>query len=327
MLSITEFGAISGQGQDNTAPIQNAINTVASGLGGKLVIPPGLWLTTAPLSLPKSKNVVIQGEGEAHIRNNATNLFEGHSNIANWTFKDAMFTAKAGHVFFNRTLSGSAFDNCTMRCFSPDHSIYMQEDGPNSGFVDNVIRDCNLWGSAQNNVPTHNVPLWWLRTNANSFSVRDTRVTFAGNYAFWIENPLDKAFDFDGYFDSINFEICPGGWIKVLGGVNIHLRGCRGFDVLSYTKSPLFFGENDPGIKCEGILVETSGVRGADPFPEGVYFMELSGTLRTTISTCIRKPHDAKVFGVPGKPNDKVVIINSNLKTENLTPTVIGDVA
>jgi hypothetical protein len=69
--------------------------------------------------------------------------------------------------------------------------------------------------------------------NVNSWE--KGRCTYSGDFVFYIENQATDTYCYDNSWHKINFEVCNGGGIKVLGGHNITIDDVISYDLVGPT--------------------------------------------------------------------------------------------
>jgi len=309
-IDVADRGAVCDGITDDTAAIQEAIN---EGLvNGKEVFISGLCLTSAPLAINGIRLALLSNDRyTSGIINNSSNVFNIES-LSYGRFESFGIFASGGHIFNSRTLSQTLFHDLLLRQTNVNYSIFNHAlQSQPCGYVDNVVNYCSLQGTS-----THTVPLWKLNINANRNTFKDIRVTYSGNYVFWIENTGSNNYTYDNVFDSINFEVCNGGLIKLLGAQGCTIRDCHTYDAQAigpYTEHLIYLGKNPTytNLKTIGTLLFNTSRR-SGTLDAGIMDVYLNGTDKTTMINCINVPDTISVTA-PDADDTNLETINCNL--------------
>ena len=252
--------------------------------GGTVYLAAGIFTETG-LAIPASGNLAIRGAGAGATVLQATSgdLWTVPATSSFVSFEDLSLTSAsgAGHLFSAATASVSfwSWRRCQLIQANDARCIWYASAGT---FINCTVSECN-----QEHTLTATVPSWYLVGAISGNTWEKVRHTYTGNYAIWIETPGPTAYCYGNSFRDITWEVCNGGFIKLLGQYGGTLDNLISYDGGTLARDGYSFGTGGPGkLPCWGL--QLSGLIRLNPqiLGSGVVDINCTGLARGGISGC-----------------------------------------
>lgn len=236
--------------------------TVAAGLaalpsGGTLFVGAGTF-TESKLAVPSGGNLAVKGAGAGVtiIRTTGGDLWTAPANSAYVTFEDVgMFSQAGGGHLYNAATAGLSFwswRRCQLVQVNDAMCIWYMTNG---AFINCTVTECT-----QQHTLTASVPSWYLAGSGSisGNSWENIRHTYAGNYAFSIASTAPSAYSYGNTFRNITWEVCDGGFIKLLGHYGGKLENLISYDGRTMSRDGYVFGYGGSGnnLPCWGTQMD-----------------------------------------------------------------------
>ena len=149
----------------------------------------------------------------------------------------------AGHLFnaAAASLSFWSWRRCQLIQANDAKCIWYSNNGT---FINCTISEC-----FQQHTLTATVPSWYLigpgTISGNTWE--KVRHTNTGNYAFWIETSEPEAYNYGNSFRDITWEVCDGGFVKLLGQYGGTLDNLISYDGTTLSRDGYVFGAGGTG--------------------------------------------------------------------------------
>jgi hypothetical protein len=240
----------------------SAKRTVAAGLaalpsGGTLWVGAGTF-TESGLAVPAGGNLAVKGAGAGAtiLQAVAGDLWTVPASSTYVSFEDlGMFSqAGAGHLYQAATASLSfwSWRRCQLVQANDAKCLWHMPDGT---FINCAVAEC-----ATQHTATATVPSWYLAgpgsISGNTWS--GIRHTYTGNYAIVIASTAPSAYNYGNSFRDITWEVCDGGFIKLLGHYGGKLENLISYDgtTLSQDGYVLGYGGASWDLPCWGTQLD-----------------------------------------------------------------------
>lgn len=220
--------------------------TVAAGLaalpsGGTLFVGAGTF-TESRLAVPSGGNLAVKGAGAGAtiLQTTAGDLWTVPPTSGYVTFEDlGMFSqAGGGHLYNAATASLSfwAWRRCQLVQANDARCIWYMTNGT---FINCTVSEC-----AQQHTRTASVPSWYLAGpgSISGNSWENIRHTYTGNYAVLIASTAPAACSYGNTFRNITWEVCDGGFIKLLAHYGGKLENLISYDGRTMSRDGYVFG-------------------------------------------------------------------------------------
>ena len=224
----------------------NGSRTDAEALEAALADTKSVWIPKGILNLGtdtitiagRGQKIVGSGKGLTRIQSSGTGgMFQLGTTSQTWIdgcISDISLEATNGHVLvLPGNLKGAALCHFTR--------IYMKQNSADKGFVygeDSVWIDNHIDNFHVEHVANATATGFHFIAPSGSLISSNTfergRATYSGDYVFHIEHSGDSnSYQFDNVFRAINFEVCRGGCVRLLGIMKARLE-----DLLLYDCDP-----------------------------------------------------------------------------------------
>jgi hypothetical protein len=252
--------------------------------GGIIFLAAGTF-TEAGLAIPAGGNLAIRGAGSGSTVLQAVSgdLWTVPANSDFVSFEDlTMVSASgAGHLFNAATASLSfwSWRRCQLIQANDAKCIWYSTAGT---FINCTVSECN-----QKHTLTATVPSWYLAGTVSGNTWENVRHTYTGNYAIWIETPGPSAYSYGNSFRDITWEVCDGGFIKLLGQFGGALDNLISYDGTTLARDGYVFGAGGTGnLPCWGLRI--AGLVRLNPqvLGHGVVDISCASLARGVITGC-----------------------------------------
>lgn len=189
----------------------------------------------------------------------------------------------AGHLFNAATASLSfwSWRRCQLIQANDAKCIWYLNGGT---FINCFVSECT-----QTHTLTATVPSWYLvgpgTISGNTWE--KVRHTNTGNYAIWIETSAPASYSYGNSFRDITWEVCNGGFIKLLGQFGGTLDNLISYDGTTLVRDGYVFGPGGPGnLPCWGLRI--AGLVRLNPqvLGRGVVDISCASLARGVITGC-----------------------------------------
>lgn len=243
VANVLDFGARGDAGTtDNTLPIQAALDSGAS----EIYFPDGEYYTTAVLTVDVKINLCgtqpfRNATGGVHIKNTGTGDCMHYSDtitLYDCTVSNIALTSNNGHALnIKNGAVRCLFQNLRLDSRSVDHSaLYGDYTSTGAGMFTCRFIGGEYFGA---NTVDRNVPIIDLKTTATKLNeniFRDMWISYStGIHAVSIQAVPGGATLTNNVIESINFEACGGGLIRLGKCANTKIIGISAWDESTYT--------------------------------------------------------------------------------------------
>jgi hypothetical protein len=231
VLNVRDYGAVGDGTTDDTAAIQAALDIASNDV---VHFPPGTYKVT---SLTVSAHgTILRGAGRyrSFLTTSSGDLLtlSGEYHVVEGLSMQS--DAGGGHVVVvpaGLALAQSRFVDCVFRQYNAAKNVWRFNDAAAAG---GGMFDCHWTDVEMRHLTTATVPAFYVySTYGNVFSANRftrCRAHSSGVFFFDIECDKDATFNYNNVWDSINFEICDGGGIKLMTALNTGIHNVGFFD-------------------------------------------------------------------------------------------------
>jgi hypothetical protein len=254
--------------------------------GGIVFLAAGTF-TEAGLAVPAGGNLAIRGAGSGATVLQAVSgdLWTVPANSSFVSFEDLTMVSSsgAGHLFNGAAASLSfwSWRRCQLIQANDAKCIWYTSGGT---FINCTISEC-----FQEHTLTATVPSWYLvgpgTISGNTWE--KLRHTNTGNYAIWIETSGPEAYNYGNSFRDITWEVCDGGFVKLLGQFGGTLDNLISYDGTTLSRDGYVFGAGGTGnLPCWGLRI--AGLVRLNPqvLGHGVVDINCASLARGVITGC-----------------------------------------
>ena len=236
--------------------------TVAAGLaalpsGGTLFVGAGTF-TGSGLVVPGGGNLAVQGAGAGAtiLQTTGGDLWAVPPSSSYVSFEDlGMFSQAGGGHLYNAATSSLSFwswRRCQLVQTNDAACIWYMTNGT---FINCTVSEC-----AQQHTRTASVPSWNL-AGPGSISGNcweNIRHTYTGNYAVQIASTAPSAYSYGNTFRNITWEVCDGGFVKLLAHYGGKLENLISYDGRALSRDGYVFGYGGSGnnLACWGTQLD-----------------------------------------------------------------------
>jgi hypothetical protein len=259
---------------------------VALPAGGIIFLAPGTF-TEAGLAVPAGGNLAIRGAGSGAtvLRAVSGDLWTVPASSGFVSFEDLTMASVsgAGHLFnaAAASLSFWSWRRCQLIQANDAKCIWYSNGGT---FINCTISECT-----QEHTLTATVPSWYLvgpgTISGNTWE--KVRHTNTGNYAFWIETSGPTAYNYGNSFRDITWEVCDGGFLKLLGQFGGTLDNLISYDGSTLSRDGYVFGPGGTGkLPCWGLRIAGLVRLSPQVLGDGVVEINCASLARGVITGC-----------------------------------------
>jgi hypothetical protein len=252
--------------------------------GGIIFLSAGTFTETG-LAIPSGGNLSIRGAGAGVtvLQAKSGDLWTLPASSDFVSFEDLTMTSPsgAGHLFNAAAASVSfwSWRRCQLIQANDAKCIWYTDGGT---FINCTVSECN-----ERHTLTATVPSWFLvgsgTISGNTWE--KTRHTYTGNYAIWIQTTGPTAYNYGNAFRDITWEVCDGGFIKLLGQYGGSLENLVSYDGHTLARDGYAFASAGTlpcwGLQGAGLIRLNPQVLGS-----GIVDINCSGLARGVISGC-----------------------------------------
>ena len=254
--------------------------------GGTVFLAAGTF-TGSGLAIPSGGNIAIRGAGPGVtvLQTTSGDLWTVPSTGSFVSFEDLTMTSQsgAGHLYNAAAASVSfwSWRRCQLIQNNDAKCIWYMNGGT---FINCTVSECN-----QRHTTTATVPSWYLRGSGsiNGNTWEKVRHTYTGDYAVWIETSGPSAYNYGNSFRDITWEVCDGGFLKLLGQYGGTLENLISYDGQTLSKDGYVLGAGGTGnLPCWGLQI--TGLVRLNPqvLQSGVVDISCAALVRGVITGC-----------------------------------------
>lgn len=242
----------------NTVAINAAMADAVAG-GGHVYVPPFTFPTNGISSTLSGLTMYGAGRNLSKITSatgDVLTLAGGSVTFRNIGFRSLPSGGHTVVVAPGTTLSQSRFEMCNFTQDNDAKSVWYFNDtaGAGGGFFDDHWSDCLFQHKT-----TATVAGFFAYSNENNFfsANRFTRCRASNSGAWFFDIALDAAgtFNYNNTWDTINFEVCDGGGIRLHGFNNTGIHNIGFFDNDTITKNLIEIGRTGANNQSRGTRI------------------------------------------------------------------------
>jgi hypothetical protein len=244
-LNVKDYGAVGDGVHDDTSAIQAAINDAQTG-GRMLVVPAGTYVGNGLVS---TLGIKWLGDGwrKTEIRSATSNVLTVSG--AEHDFEGIHFRSRAGggHALVvppGGVFSQSRFTMCRLTNENDAKNVfrYTSVGSTGGGIFDVHWEDCYFVHTATSTVPAFSIYGDNNVFSANRFTRCRAQLCGPGMSFFDLVCDMNQTYLYNNTWDTINFEQCDGGGIRLMSAMNTGLHNIGFFDNATITGDMIQFG-------------------------------------------------------------------------------------